>query len=416
MQHTNTLIIGGGFAGLASLNLLVDAGEEAVLLEKSNHIGGRAQGHQVGEFFANIGPRALYRGGIAMRLLYQFGIHPTGGIPPNRADGVLGVRVHRLPATLPELICTQLLDTGDKIELARKIATVRNTAPESVMDIPLGEWIDSTFHRPRLRLLWRTLARLNTYSGHPDTSAGVFLRQFQMGSEHGVLYADGGWAKIAEKLASRARHKGGIIHTGVRVTHIQKLTNGFIITSDDGGWTAKQVILATSPQIASALIPDETLRHWADSVEPVEMACLDIALTQLPNPKRLLAFGLDKPLYFSTHSHFADFGGEGVLAHVGHYLPTDPKADRATLEAYLDIIQTGWRKYVSTSKFMPKMRVMQARPYPSVHITAQVPTTDGLYVVGDWVGRDAILLDACFSSAESAVTHILQQMPMTEVV
>lgn len=416
MQHTNTLIIGAGFAGLAALNLLTDAGEKAVLLEKSAHIGGRAQGHRVGEFSANIGPRALYRGGTAMRLLNELGIYPTGGIPPNSADGVLGDTVHALPATLPELIRTKLFDMGDKIELARKISTIRNTAPESVMDVPLGQWIDSTFQRPRLRLLMRLLARLNTYSGHPDNSAGVFLRQFQMGSKKGVLYADGGWGKIAEKLASRARNKGAIIHTGVHVTHIQKSAEGFIITSDDGGWIAQQVILATSPQIASALIQDKTLRRWADDVEPVEMACLDIALTQLPNPKRLLAFGLDKPLYFSVHSNFADFGATGVLAHVGHYVPTDPEADKATLEAYLDVIQTGWRKYLITSKFMPKMRVMQARPYPSEHITAQVPTTDGLYVAGDWVGRDAILLDACFSSAESAVTHILERMPMIEVV
>jgi phytoene dehydrogenase-like protein len=415
MQHTDTLIIGAGFAGLAALNLLTDAGHKAVLLEKSAHIGGRAQGHAVGEFSANIGPRAIYRGGVAMRLLKEFGIRPTGGTPTNTSYGVLNGQTHPLPADIAQLIKTGLLDVADKVELGRKISHVRTIAPESVMDVPLGEWIDSTFKRPNLRLFWRMLARVNTYSGHPDNSAGAFLRQFQMSSKGGVLYADGGWQPLAEKLASRAQAKGASIHTGVHVTHVRRQADGFVVDSDDGGWTARQVILAIAPKIAYDLTGDETLRRWSGAVEPVDLACLDIALTQLPMPKRLLAFGLDTPLYFSTHSHFADFGAKGVLAHVAHYQPTDAHADKQTLEAFLDTIQPDWRKYLITSKFMPKMRVSQARPYPTEHITAHVPTTNGLYVAGDWVGRDAILLDACFSSAESAVTDILQKVPMREL-
>jgi phytoene dehydrogenase-like protein len=417
MQHTDTLIIGAGFAGLAALNLLVDAGHHAVLLEKSVHIGGRAQGHTVGDFYANIGPRAIYRGGVAMRLLNEFGINPTGGIPPNASYGMLNGGVHPLPADMARLFKTGLLDVGDKVELAQKISIVRTIAPESVMDVPLGEWIDSTFHRPNLRLLWRMLARLNTYSGHSDNSAGAFLRQFQIGSKRGVLYADGGWEALAGKLASRARTKGATIHTGVHVTRVYRDGNDFVVDSDEGIWHAKQVILATRPNVAYELTEDETLYRWSHAVEPVELACLDIALTQLPYPNRLLIFGLDQPVYFSTHSHFANFGTkQGVLVHVAHYLPTDAHKDRAILEAFLDKAQPNWRKYLITSKFMPKMRVSQARPYPTEHITAQIPTMDGVYVVGDWVGRDTMLLDACFSSAESAVTDILQKVPMGETI
>jgi len=414
MQHTNTLIIGAGFAGLAALNLLVDAGEHAVLLEKSAHLGGRAQGHVVGDFFANIGPRAIYRGGAAMRLLTEFQMQLTGGIPRNSAYGVLGNEIHPLPADIMSLVKTRLFSVADKIELAQKISLIRNTPPESVMDVSLGEWIDGHFHRLHTRQLVRLLARLNTYSGHPDNSVGAFLRQFQMGSKHGVLYADGGWSALAERLASRATAKGGKIATGVHVSHIQRQADGFVVTTDDGNWSASQVILAISPKMAYDLTGDETLRRWSTAVEPVDLACLDVALTQLPNPNRLLAFGMDKPLYYSVHSEFANFGAKsGVLIHVAHYQPTDPQADKQTLEAYLDVVQPNWRNYYITSKFMPKMRVSQARPYSSETITAQVPTTDGLYVAGDWVGRDAILLDACFSSAESAVGAILAKQDQT---
>ena len=414
MQHTNTLIIGAGFAGLAALNLLVDAGEHAVLIEKSAHLGGRAQGHVVGDFFANIGPRAIYRGGAAMRLLTEFQMQLTGGIPRNSAYGVLGNEIHPLPADIMSLIKTRLFSVADKIELAQKISLIRNTPPESVMDVSLGEWIDGHFHRLHTRQLVRLLARLNTYSGHPDNSVGAFLRQFQMGSKHGVLYADGGWSALAERLASRATAKGGKIATGVHVSHIQRQADGFVVTTDDGNWSASQVILAISPKMAYDLTGDETLCRWSTAVEPVDLACLDVALTQLPNPNRLLAFGMDKPLYYSVHSEFANFGAKsGVLVHVAHYQPTDPQADKQTLEAYLDVVQPNWRNYYITSKFMPKMRVSQARPYSSETITAQVPTTDGLYVAGDWVGRDAILLDACFSSAESAVGAILAKQDQT---
>jgi phytoene dehydrogenase-like protein len=257
----------------------------------------------------------------------------------------------------------------------------------------------------------RLLARLNTYSGHAGNSAGAFLRQFQMALDKGVLYADGGWQALAEKLASRARSNGGKIHTGVHVLGVERQAEGFIIHSDDGGWTANQVIMAIPPKTAYDLTGDDTLRRWSQSVEPVEIACLDVALTALPHPKRLLAFGMEKPYYLSTHSAFADFGTKnGVLVHVAHYEPTNAQADKLALEGFLDTVQPNWRKNRITSKFMPKMRVAQARPYPSERITAHIPTLDGAYVAGDWVGRDAILLDACFSSAESAVGDILENV------
>jgi len=106
------------------------------------------------------------------------------------------------------------------------------------------------------------------------------------------------------------------------------------------------------------------------------------------------------------------------MLHAAKYLDphtaTDAKADECELEAMLDLLQPGWRGEVIERRFLPKMTVSNAvvsarqgglagRPGP------QVPGLPDLYVVGDWVGPEGMLLDAALPSAKNAAQLILNQ-------
>ena len=167
--------------------------------------------------------------------------------------------------------------------------------------------------------------------------------------------------------------------------------------------------------IAARLVEDgehSSLQTWARGSIPVKAACLDVALRFLPAPRATAAFSVDQPHYLSVHSASARLAPDGgALIHVAKYLPPDHtdsnEAVERELEGLLDLVQPGWRDALVYRRFLPDMIVMNAmtvartggvegRPSPEVK---DVP---GLYVVGDWVGKEGLLVDAGLASAREA--------------
>jgi phytoene dehydrogenase-like protein len=152
----------------------------------------------------------------------------------------------------------------------------------------------------------------------------------------------------------------------------------------------------------------------------VKAACLDVALSRLPDPRARFALGIDAPFYFSVHSASAMLAPEGAaMIHAAKYLPPDHVArvedQERELESLLDLMQPGWRDLVVYRRMLPDMIVMNAiatihtegtegtegRPGPGV------PDVPGLFVAGDWVGSEGLLVDASLASAKRAAELIV---------
>ena len=63
MKKFDVAIVGGGLAGLAASIYLAKAGKKVIVLEKSNHLGGRGMTINKNGICMNLGAHALYRGG-----------------------------------------------------------------------------------------------------------------------------------------------------------------------------------------------------------------------------------------------------------------------------------------------------------------------------------------------------------------
>jgi phytoene dehydrogenase-like protein len=186
---------------------------------------------------------------------------------------------------------------------------------------------------------------------------------------------------------------------------------------------AGAVLIAAGPHEAAELVPGASgaaLRQWAAEALPITAACLDLGLRRLPRPAVGVAFGIDQPLYFSVHSVNARLAPEGcALAHVAKYQgpgPSDPEAELAELEAWMDLLQPGWREVVVERRFLPRMTVSNAvvtatAGGPSGRPGPEVPGLPGLYVAGDWVGPAGMLADASLASARLASERILDAVP-----
>jgi phytoene dehydrogenase-like protein len=178
------------------------------------------------------------------------------------------------------------------------------------------------------------------------------------------------------------------------------------------------VVLATGPDVAAHLAGDGTLlARFAARATAVRAASLEIALSTLPRPERTAAFGVDRPLYFSVHSAVAALAPPGgALLHAAAYLdpdvPLDAAATRAELEALVDRLQPGWRERVVEVRWLPALTVAHALPTAEqrglgARFETRVVELPGVYLAGDWVGREGHLAGAALASARRAAEALL---------
>ena len=422
----DALIIGGGVAGLAAAAFIARQGKRVKLFEQSHALGGRARTKTQDGFHFNIGPHALYRGGRGINVLRELGVTPSGHVPAvSGAFAIKNNQKHTFPSGITSLLTTGLFGLPAKLEAMRWLASLAKFDAHSLMRVSLREWLDRHITHREVQDFLVAAMRIATYTTAPDLmSAGAAIQQLQLAFAKGVLYLDGGWQTIVDGLLDAALQAGVEIETGSKVERVERDQGGAVRglrTAEGQVIYATNIIIAASPAVAVSLVErgEQTqLARWADEAITVKAACLDLALERLPKPKALYAFGIDRPLYLSVHSASARLApAGGALIHVAKYLA--PGADESPtevedeLERLLDLVQPGWRAAVVHRRFLPAMTVMNAlatarrggtegRPGP------QVDEVPGLYVVGDWVGTEGMLVDASLASARRAAEIIAE--------
>jgi phytoene dehydrogenase-like protein len=411
------IVIGGGIAGLIASIRLAESNHKfrVELYEKGDTLGGRARTTHRDAVQFNQGPHALYLAGAAYRSLKQLGVEIRGKQPnPPVQYLIRDGSAHKLPLTLTNMLLTGGLSFRAKIELFEFFKTLPTLDWTLRQGLTVSDWLAESFRAPDMRDFVRLLIRLTSYCNHPQRqSAGVAIRQMQAGMA-GVLYLDGGWQSLVDQLTEKAAAAGVVIHSHANVTRIE-IENGRAtgIVLKDGRIVAADVVIAAATLAqADQLIPAEygaNIHRRAASSVPARVACLDLALTEVPRPKNAFALGLDEPLYFSNHSLSARLSDYASVFHAAWYLGEDEEgiAVRPQLEAMMDLVQPGWRKQVAALRFLPNMIGASAvddaasggfvgRPDVAVN------DVDGLFVCGDWVGGEGCLVDASAASAEVA--------------
>ena len=424
INRTDVIVIGGGVAGLTTAALLARQGKSVRLLEQSTALGGRARTKEHEGFFLNIGAHALYRAGRGIEVLRELGIAPKGKLAATANAYAVhkGVK-YTLPGGLVSLLTTSLFGVSAKIETARFLGAIQKIDGQSLMNVSLREWLDKEVSHEEVKELLQSVCQLSTYTNAPDLmSAGVAIEQVQKALGKGVLYLDEGWQTLVAGLCEVAKAAGVLIETSAKVEVVERNVNGAVkaVRLADGRlYESGIVVIASSPKLAASLVENSEntlLAKWAEESIPVKAACLDIALSRLPFAKATFALGIDKPLYLSVHSAAARLAPEGgALIHLLKYLPANQDESGETaereLEQLLELIQPGWRKVLVHHRFLPSVVVAHAITTAKNHGTQgrpepEVKDVQGLFVVGDWVGKEGLLVDASFASARQAAEII----------
>ncbi|MBX7117287.1 MAG: FAD-dependent oxidoreductase [Myxococcaceae bacterium] len=421
-QFVDVAVVGGGLTGLTAAALAARRGLSCVVLERSAEAGGRARSQHEAGAVLNLGPHALYLEGPAHRVLRSLGLPLKGRSPQSSGLAWNAGTLHHLPAGPVTLAVTCLLTAREKLETAKWLTRIQRFDASALAHVSLAQWLDGLALQPGTRALVELLVRVSSYAHAPHLiSAQAALTQMQRGLKPGVRYLDGGWQTLVDGVRRAALESGAKLRVGWRAQSIRESEHGvWRVCSHHGEVVeAGQVIIASSPGEAVNLL-EGAARHeletaTADRVA-VQAACLNLALTKGTRWRSTLALGLDEPLYLSLHSASAHLSDGAVdVVHVAQYLaPGESGAGaRQRFDALLDAVAQGWRSRVVAERFMPNLTVAHALPLASRGGLAGRPgpalkSARGLFIAGDWVGSDGLLLDGCLASAAAAVELLVK--------
>ena len=423
MKQADVVIVGGGLAGLSAACYLARAGVGVTVFERSAGLGGRAASQVHDGYSFNRGIHALYTGGAASEVLRELGIAYSGHSPKDIYVLREG-KLHIAPIGTLTMVRTDALSFADKLELMSVFARVPQLKPDELRGMSVQEWLERNIRRPLVRELMAANARTFVYSSALElVSADVFVKKMQISLRNPVLYIDGGWQMLVDGLCTAAEQAGARIVSGARVEAVSQEDGRIVGVSLRGGQVvhASAVIVATSPRDAVKLVDGGNyppLREIVEALVPARVACLDVALSRLPDPRYPVVQDLEGPRFLSTQSIYSRIAPQGgALIHAFKQLDPlhlgDPGEDERDLERLLDTVQPGWREVLVKRVYLPHIEAIGM--LPTVHSGGyagrpgpQVPGLSNLYLVGDWIG-EGFLSDPSFGSARQVAQLLLRE-------
>ncbi len=422
-QKWDVTILGGGIAGLTASIYLAQAGKKVLILDKASKLGGRGISNTIGDAYLNLGAHALYTNCI--EILNEVGVTVSGKLPKLSAAFILGDQSNQMKLIEAfNLFLGNHLKWKEKMEFIRFYRHIRKMDLDEINHISLEEYLNRKIASNRVKNLILAFIRVSTFTSNSEIiSAGVAIGQLRSAK---VLYINEGWQSIVNDLIKKANQLGVTIQNS---TVVSKITGSYpninLILKNDTRINTSCLLSTINPidlvKLFDEPISDSFLQKCNQMI-PVKAACLDLVMNGLPNPKLNFALGVDQPWYFSNHSSVAKLSNkEGeIVVHLMKYLnsvnETDSAKDEEELEGLLDVLQPGWRDYVISRRYLPKLIVSNdiKKPFHKLdnHLINSDIGLEGIYIAGDWVGETELLLNASLTSVKNATKLINEKLEL----
>ncbi|MGZ4715988.1 MAG: phytoene desaturase family protein [Acidimicrobiales bacterium] len=425
-------VVGGGLSGLVAALTAAREGRRVALLD-ARAVGGRARSTDRRGFRFNQGAPALYDAGAARPILVDLGVELTGG-PPRTRGGRRWYHgpSHLLPDGPSALMRTSALGARSKLVTAKLLAQAPSIDAAALRHLSFGEWLDQRRLPADVLDVVTAIVRVGTYAHSPGLmSADAAVSQLQRALV-GVTYLDGGWQHIVDQLSAVAVAAGVDLHEHCAASHVGRdgadPSAAWVVTTPHGEVAAANVVLAgLGPHEAARLlgsVPEEL--GWASTGPEMRASCLDLGVSRSASSPVL--FGVDEPLYLSTHTPPAGLVSDEVAAAGGgvvqllRYLAADetpdPDTTRAELATHARRVGLdpagGEGSGVVEQRYLHVMTVAHSMPTAANGgLPGRPPTAvdgrPGLYVAGDWVGPVGLLADATVASARDAAMQAVRR-------
>ncbi len=280
----DTIVIGAGVAGLVAADRLIAAGQEVVVLEARDRVGGRTLTEDVpGTDHLRVDSGGQWIGPDQRLLaaeLERFGLTTIDQGGPGEILVSLRGKKARYTGSTPRLSPATLLDVGQAMLRFERLAG--RVDLEQPWRTPHADRWDGQTFETWIRKACRTrkgrdFFRIACEAVFATTAANVSLLHAMFYSRSGVSFehlistdggaqharVDGGMQQLAERLAERL---GDRVHLAEPVTAIAHGEDGVQVTTIRGQYRAEHVIVAIPPTLAGRLAYDPPLPAMRDSL------------------------------------------------------------------------------------------------------------------------------------------------------
>src|SRR5438270_251076 len=364
-------VIGGGVAGLTAAITCAEGGASVRLLEAHEKLGGRARSTD-GPYKANLGPHAIYSGGVLWDWLESRGL-----MPPLARPLLTGVRfhydgaIHRTPPL-------SLIPPG--LRLRGRMAPV---------DQDFRSWV-TDHSAARTAAFLSSVAGVYTFYHDPGELSAAFVwersQRLLLTPRPPARFIVGGWTMLVDALERHARSLGVTIVTGERVDSVPEAP----------------AIVALELCDARRLLDDETLQ-WPSG----GTVCLDLGLREHRGDpwvvSDLEASGWIER-YSAQDNSLAPAGEQLVQAQMPIRPGESAEDAGARLEELLALSFEDWRGRVTWRR----RQVMDGRsgaldlPGTTWHDRPAIDRGNGTFLYGDQVAAPGCLAEVAVASAIGA--------------
>jgi phytoene dehydrogenase-like protein len=371
-------VVGGGVAGLTAAITCAEGGADVLLLEAHDTVGGRARSSD-GPYKANLGPHAIYSGGVLWDWLSARGL-----MPPLARPLLTGVRFHYKGAIhrTPPL---SLIPPG--LRLRGRMAPVGQDFRSWATDHSDARTAD----------LLSSLAGVYTFHHDPGELSAAFVwertQRLLLTARPPARFLVGGWTMLVAALERHARSLGVKVVTGKRVEALPD----------------PPAIVALELRDARRLLDDDTL-EWLSG----RTVCLDLGLRERGGDPWVVS-DLESSgwieRYSAQDSSLAPAGEQLVQAQMPIRPDEDAGDATARLEALLDSSFEEWRDRVTWRRH----QLMDGRsgaldpPGTTWRDRPAIDRGDGMFLCGDQVAAPGCLSEVSFASAIEAGTLALER-------
>jgi len=404
-----TVIVGGGWSGLAAAVELSRHGHPVTLVDAADQLGGRARRVEHARYRGDNGQHLMigaYR--EILTLLARIGIPETQVFERRRlqlrirslSTPGLTLRLPRLPAPLhlvTALIRAKGLSGTDKRRALRLCLAVLRPFPRN-HDRPLAETLQRAGQSERLiGLLWEPLCLATLNTPIAEASTAMFLHVLRESfsrrrSDSDLLIARTDLSALFPDPARKfIERNGGEIRFGRRVTALQILGDRISgLTLNDGSEVStRNVILALpAPAMARLLAPHAALAPIATRLEQIRHEPITTVFLRYPPHVRL-----DFPLYglHDTLGHWVfDRGADGqhglmsvVISGGGRHMEMDNETLARSVAAELAQLFPDWPSTLEHWVIREKRATFVCAPGINPLRPGHITPVSGCWLAGD---------------------------------
>lgn len=261
----DTIIIGGGIAGLVCAKKLQAAGHDCQILEATDRVGGRIKTDNVDGFLLDHGFQVLLTAYPEARAVLDYDALRLRAFEPGaliQCDGL-----HRLvdPWRRPQHLLSTAFSKAATFSDKLKVRALRGEVTRGGIEADLGRKERSTMEFLQARGFSDTIIErfFRPFFGgiflerELETSSHLFAFIFQMFSKGDAVLPENGMEEIPKQLA--AGLKDGTVRTGTRVEAVEPSS----VTLAGGEKVAAQhIVIATEEPAATKLLGEPGPEQW----------------------------------------------------------------------------------------------------------------------------------------------------------